>query len=133
MSSQRPFWDFDGPSGPAKGRIRDAALFIVSPPNPSDSRHLRITLQLVIEGAELGVDQRQPLEVVTDIELVSHAHAPVKLHGLLANEATVLTPPAFSIYTVPKPFLPRPSDLFFRSAVVSASAFRGRAGRFPHE
>jgi hypothetical protein len=41
---------------------------------------------------------------VTDIELVSHAHAPVKLHGLLANEAAVLTPPAFSIFTSPNRF-----------------------------
>lgn len=87
----------------------------------------------MVDIAELGVDHRQALEVVADIEFVGHAHAAMKLHGLLADEAAVLTPPAFSILTVPNPFLPRSLDLFFRSAVAAASAFRGRAGRFPHE
>ena len=42
----------------------------------------RVALQVVVDVAEHGVDHRQPLEVVSDVHLVGHAHAAVELHRL---------------------------------------------------
>ena len=43
-------------------------------------------------------------------------------------------PDAARVFNLHRPQSVSPSlDLFFRSVVTAASAFRGRAGRFPHE
>src|SRR3546814_10549921 len=44
--------------------------------------------QVVTDVAELALDHRRALEVATERQLVSHAHAAVQLHGVLADEAT---------------------------------------------
>ena len=55
---------------------------------------------VMIDGAELGLDHRCPLEVVTDGEFVGHAHAAVQLDGRLADE---LRRPCRSAPWLPKP------------------------------
>ena len=44
--------------------------------------------QMVINIAELGVDDRQALKVMPDIQFFRHAHAAMQLHGLLTDKAT---------------------------------------------
>ena len=43
---------------------------------------------MMVGVAEQGVDQRQALEVVADIQLVGHADATMDLDLLLADEAS---------------------------------------------
>ena len=60
----------------------------------SDSNRLpnppRIPPQMRIRRPTPQLKRRQPLEVVTDIQLICHAHAAVDLYGLLADEASGL-------------------------------------------
>src|SRR5262245_25781604 len=45
------------------------------------------TLAVQVTVAKGGVDRRQALEVVADVQLVGHTHATVQLYRLLAHEA----------------------------------------------
>src|SRR6266702_810818 len=48
---------------------------------------LRVSHQMVGGVTELNVDGAYALEVMPDVQLVAHPHAPVKLHGLLCDKA----------------------------------------------
>src|SRR6266404_344352 len=50
----------------------------------------RVSQEMIGGIAELDVDGGDPLEVMTDIQFVAHAHAAVKLHRLLADKARSL-------------------------------------------
>src|SRR5260370_29698266 len=54
------------------------------------SGDLQIAAEVMVGGAELNVDGRQPLKIPTDLQLVAHAHATVDLHCLLADELRCL-------------------------------------------
>lgn len=58
---------------------------------PNTSGRASVTQQVVSRIAELDIDRQNPLEIVTDIQFVTHSHAAVKLDGLLADEAGVVT------------------------------------------
>lgn len=51
---------------------------------------LPVALEMLISGAQTQFEGKQALEVVTDIELIGHAHAAVQLHSLLADIASRL-------------------------------------------
>src|SRR5258705_1967171 len=48
---------------------------------------LRIPHQMIGGITVLNVDRRYPFEVMTDVQFVAHAHAAMKLHGLLGDKS----------------------------------------------
>ena len=55
-----------------------------------DLAQRRVALQVMVDIAVERIEHGQPLEVMADIEFVGHAHAAMKLHRLLADEAAGL-------------------------------------------
>src|SRR5687767_13455154 len=48
---------------------------------------LRVSHQMIGRIAKLDVDGVYSLEVMTDVQFITHTHASVQLHGLLCDEA----------------------------------------------